>query len=128
MEPNMMKKQFAQFLVRWALNAAGLYVAGRFLAGMTYQNDWQVLFVTALVLAVINALVKPFLVILALPALILTLGIFSVVINGFTVYLTHLLYQPFEVNSFMTAVLAGMVVGLVNYIVTRVFDALVKEQ
>lgn len=124
----MMKKQFAQFLVRWALNALGLFTAAKFLTGMTYQNDWHVLFVTALILAVINALVKPFLIILSLPALILTLGIFSVVINGFTVYLAHLLYHPFEVDGFMTAVLAGMVVGLVNYIVTRVFDALVKEQ
>jgi putative membrane protein len=123
----MMKKQFAQFLVRWSLNALGLFVAAGFLQGVTYQNDTRVLLITALILAIVNALAKPFLIILALPALILTLGIFSVVINGFIVYVTHLLYGPFEVDGFVTAVLAGMVVGLVNYIVTRVFDALVKE-
>lgn len=85
------------------------------------------LLVAALVLSIINVLIKPLVVILALPALLLTLGIFSIVINGFMVYLAHLIYPPFQVSSFGTAVLAGLVIGLVNYIVTRVFDTLAPE-
>jgi putative membrane protein len=122
-----MKRQFAQFLIRWGLNIAGLYTAALFLSGVDYQEKWSVLLVAALVLSVINALIKPLVVIFSLPALLLTLGIFSIVINGFMVYLAHLLYSPFQVSSFGTAVLAGLVVGLVNYIVTRVFDALAPE-
>lgn len=86
------------------------------------------LLIAALILSVINALIKPLIVILALPALLLTLGIFSIVINGFMVYLAHLIYSPFQISSFGTAILAGLVVGLVNYIVTRVFDVLAPEQ
>lgn len=85
------------------------------------------LLMAALILSVINVLIKPLVIILSLPALLLTLGIFSVIINGFMVYLAHIIYSPFQVSSFGTAVLAGLVVGLVNYIVTRVFDALAPE-
>lgn len=123
-----MKRQFVQFLIRWGLNTAGLFTASLFLSGVTYQDDWLVLAVAALVLSVVNALVKPFVMILALPALVVTLGIFSIVVNGLMVYLAHLLYPPFQVSSFGTAILAGLVVGLVNYIVTRVFDLLAPEE
>lgn len=123
-----MKRQFAQFLIRWGLNTVGLFVAAHFLKGLSYQEEWRVLVVAGLVLSIINALIKPFVVILSLPALLLTLGIFSIVINGFMVYLAHLLYSPFQVSSFGTAILAGLVVGLVNYIVTRLLDVAVKEE
>lgn len=123
-----MKRQFEQFLARVALNSVGLFIASLFLKGVTYQDEWYVLVVAALVLSVINALIKPLVVILALPALVLTLGIFSIVINGFMVYLAHLVYPPFQISSFGTAILAGLVVGLVNYILTRLFDSLSPEE
>lgn len=123
-----MSRQLGQFIARWVLNSVSLFVAALLLSGVDYQGKWQVLVVAAFLLALINALIKPFLVILALPALVLTLGIFSIVINGFVVYLAHLLYPAFEINNFMTAILAGMVVGLVNYILTRVFDTLRTEE
>ena len=117
-----MKRQFVQFLIRWGLNIAGLFTAAHFLSGITYRNEWHVLLIAALVLSIVNALIKPFVVILSLPALVLSLGIFSVVINGLMVYLAHLIYSPFQVSTFGTAILAGLVVGLVNYVVTRLFD------
>ena len=122
-----MKRQFVQFLIRWGLNTAGLFTASLFLSGVTYSDQWHVLIIAALVLSIINALIKPFVMILSLPALVLTLGIFSVVVNGLMVYLAHLIYPPFQVSTFGTAVLAGLVVGLVNYIVTRIFDVTEQE-
>lgn len=122
-----MKRQFAQFLIRWGLNSVGLFTAAFFLDGVSYQNEWNVLLIAALVLSIINVLIKPFIVILSLPALLLTLGIFSIVINGLMVYLAHVIYPPFQVSSFGTAILAGLVVGLVNYILTRVFDTFAPE-
>jgi putative membrane protein len=122
-----MKRQFEQFLVRVALNTAGLFVAALFLKGITYQDQGYVLLIAALVLSIINVLIKPFVVILSLPALVLSLGIFSIIINGFMVYLAHIVYKPFQVSSFGTAILAGLVVGLVNYTLTRVFDAITPE-
>lgn len=123
-----MKRQFAQFLIRWGFNTAGLFAASQLLDGISYQREWAVLITAALVLSIINALIKPFVVILALPALLLTLGIFSIIINGFMVYLAHLLYSPFQVSTFGTAILAGLIVGLINYILTRLLDVAAKEQ
>ena len=123
-----MKRQFIQFLIRWGLNTLGLFAASRLLSGVTYKDQWHVLLIAALILSIINALIKPFVVILALPALVLTLGIFTIVINGLMVYLAHLIYSPFQVSTFGTAILAGLVVGLVNYIVTRLFDVFAPEQ
>ena len=122
-----MKKQFSQFLIRWGLNALGLFVAAHIISGISYQNKIEVLIIASLILSVINALIKPLIIILTLPALLITLGIFSVVINGFMVYLAHIIYEPFHVSSFWAAVLAGLVVGLVNYILTRIFDVLAPE-
>ncbi len=117
-----MKRQFAQFLARWVLNTTGIMIAAHFLPGVSYQNEWYVLVISALILSIINVLIKPFIIILALPALIVTLGIFSIIINGFMVYLAHLIYPPFQISGFWTAVLAGLIVGLVNYILTWAFD------
>jgi putative membrane protein len=122
-----MKRQFGQFVVRCLLNAAGLFIAAMFLDGISYQQDWQVLVIAGLVLSIVNALIKPMVIILSLPALVLTVGLFSIVINGLMVYIAHLIYPPFQVASFGSAVLAGLVIGLVNYIVTRVFDVLAPD-
>lgn len=123
-----MKRQFLQFIARCVLNVLGIFGAALLIDGIDYKESFAVLAVASLLLSLINALVKPLVVILALPALLVTLGVFSVVINGLMVYLVHVIYNPFEVSGFGTAILAGLVIGLVNYIVTRVFDTLAPEE
>lgn len=123
-----MIRQFTQFLARWLSNAVALFIASLLLSGVHYQNDWKVLVIAALILTIINSLIKPVAVILALPALLITVGLFSLVINGAMIYLAHLIYHPFQISSFWTAILAGMVIGLVNYILTRIFSALAREE
>jgi putative membrane protein len=113
-----MKKQFFRFLVRWFANSLGLYVAALIFNLVSYQDRLGVIAIAGLVLAVLNVLIKPILIIFTLPAIALTLGIFMVIINGFIVFLASWLYEPLQVSSFWSAVLVGMVIGLVNYIVT----------
>lgn len=123
-----MKKQFAQFLIRWGLNIGGLFVAAQLLDGISYQEKVHILILAALALSVINAMIKPIVIILSLPALLITLGIFSLIINGFMVYLANVVYPPFQVSGFSAAILAGIIIGITNYIVTRIFDILLKEE
>lgn len=123
-----MKKQFLQFLARVLANAAGIYVASLMLHQLTYQDSLRTLLVAAFVLALINAVIKPIVVIFSLPAYLITLGLFSIVVNAFMIYLVDLLYKPFELGSLGTAVLAGIIIGLVNYIVTRLFDLITPEE
>jgi putative membrane protein len=119
-----MKKQFIRFLVRWFANSLGLYLAAHVFDLVSYQNRLGVIAVAGLVLAVLNALIKPILIIFTLPAIALTLGVFMIVINGCIVFLASRLYAPLQVSSFWAATLVGMVIGLVNYIVSAVAQRL----
>ena len=67
-------------------------------------------------------IIKPILVVLSMPALLLSLGLFMVVVNGLTVYLVSLLYGPLTISKFWVAIATGIVIGLVNYLVTAILE------
>jgi putative membrane protein len=81
-----------------------------------------VILIAGFLLAIVNAIIKPFVVILSLPAILFSLGLFMIVINGLMVLLVSWLYKPLQVNNFGAAMLAGMVIGLVNYLVTTILE------
>ena len=111
-------------LIRWFVCALGLWIAARLLGSnrVTY-NDHMAIIVGGLILAVINVIIKPIVVVLSLPAILFSLGLFMIAINGLMVFLASWLYQPLHVKSFGSAMLAGMIIGLVNYLVTTIVDA-----
>lgn len=82
--------------------------------------------IAGLILAIINVIIKPILVIFSLPAIVLTLGLFMIVINGATVFIASKLYEPLMVTNFWAAMFAGMVIGLVNYLVTAILEDVKK--
>lgn len=116
-----MKQQLFVFLIRWALNALGLWVAVRLLG--TGYDDVDVTagfwgFVLAgLIFSIVNTLFKPLLVILSLPAILVTLGLFTIVVNGILVYLS-LALSPGISMSFINSIITGIILSLVNYIVS----------
>jgi putative membrane protein len=113
-----------RFLLRWAVCALGLWIAAGLLSGsISYHGSHLgTVIITGLILAVLNALIKPLLVIISLPAILLTLGLFMLVINGVTVYLASKLYSGLQLSSFGVAVLTGIIIGLVNYLVTAILE------
>lgn len=122
-----MKKQFLQLLVRIGANAAGIYVAAYYLSRISYGDSLEALLVSAVILSLVNAVVRPFVVVLSLPAYIVTLGLFSLVVNAGMLYLVDFFYAPFEVRGLLAPIVAGIIIGLINYIVTRLFDLVSKE-
>lgn len=120
-----MQRQFYLFLLRWLFNSIGLWVAARILSGhgINYNpDDGAVLFLVAgFVLSLLNALLKPLIIILSLPAILLTLGLFTLVVNGLTVYLAGKIVPGFEM-TFWAAILAGMIISLINYVLTSLVD------
>ena len=78
--------------------------------------------IAGFVLALVNVLIKPILVVLSLPAILLSLGLFMIVINGLTVLIASKLYTPLHIENFWAAIFAGMVIGLVNYLVTTILE------
>lgn len=118
-----MNKPFLRFLIRWIVCSLGLWVAAGLLSNsISYNDEFHVIVIAGLVLAVINVFIKPILVIFSLPALLFTLGLFMIIINGLTVYLASKLYEPLEITNFWAAVFAGMVIGLINYLVTTILE------
>ena len=120
-----MQQQFSVFLVRWALNSVGLWIAVRLL-GTGYENVevtagfWG--FVLAgLIFSLVNSIFKPLAVILSLPAILLTLGLFVLIVNGTLVYVS-LLIAPGISMSFFNSILTGIILSLVNYIVSAAVE------
>lgn len=123
-----MNKPLFRFLTRWLVCSLGLWIAASFLSNsISYNNKAGVIIIAGLVLAIINVILKPILVILSLPAIVLTLGLFMVVINGLTVFIASKLYHSLHVTNFWAAVFAGMVIGLVNYLVTAILEDVKNE-
>jgi putative membrane protein len=120
-----MKKQFFVFVLRWVLNSIGLWVAVR-IFGTGYSDSelitsmWVFLF-AGLIFSIVNAVLRPIVLILSLPAILLTLGLFTILVNGFMVYVS-LLLAPGLHMTFWNSVLTGIVLSLVNYIVSSALE------
>ena len=119
----LMNSAIFRFLTRWLVCSLGLWIAASFLSSsISYDSKLRVIIIAGLILAIVNVVLKPILVIFSLPALIFTLGLFMIVINGLTVYIASKLYEPLHVTNFWAAMFAGMVIGLVNYLVTAILE------
>jgi putative membrane protein len=120
-----MKRQFALFVLRWILNTIGIWVAVRLLGVSPASPDTTAMvstFVIAgLIFSIVNSVLKPIITILALPAILLTLGLFTLVVNGLMVYISLALAPNLSI-SFGDAIIAGIVLSLVNYIVSNALD------
>lgn len=119
-----MKTVLGRFLVRWLVCGIGIWLA-TFILGtnrISYGAQFQVIIIASLVLALINTFLKPLVVLLSLPAILFSLGFFMIVINGLMLLLASKLYSPLKVTNIGAAMVAGMIIGLLNYIVTRVLE------
>lgn len=119
-----MNNPFVRFLVRWFVCGLGLWIAAGILGAdkIAYQDSLLVIVVAGFVLAAVNTIIKPIVVILSLPALLFSLGLFMIIINALMLLLASKLYTPLEVTNFGAALLAGMIIGLVNYLVTAILE------
>ena len=115
-----MRGMWLRLLFAWLSNIVALFVAAWIVSGVDYGDDFWVLFIAALVFTTVNWLVKPLVIILALPALILTLGLALVLVNTLMLYLTDWIVPSFETGSFWSTLLAAIIVSLVNLILSLV--------
>lgn len=119
-----MKQQFLVFLIRWVMNSLALWIAVRLLSGSDFvsgPSGLGVFMIAGLILSLVNTFIKPIVVVLALPAILLTMGLFMLVVNGLMVYIALSLSPQIQV-TFIGAVIAGMVVSLTNYILSAILE------
>lgn len=112
-------------LIRLIINAVALWVATRLVPGISAEGDIGTLLVVALIFGLINAFIRPILSVLTCPLQILTLGLFTLVVNAVMLWLTGFVAQQlglgFSVNGFIPALLGGIIVTVVSIILTMVF-------
>jgi len=119
----------ARLLIRWAINALALWIAVQIVPGLNYVAESSVsLLVIALIFGLVNALVRPILVLLTCPLILLTLGLFILVINAIMLSLTVWLSGIFDLGLTSDSFLATLLGALVISIVSGVINLLVKEE
>jgi putative membrane protein len=113
------------FLIRTVVTATSLWVATVFVPGATIQppsgEDYIVaLAISAIALGLLNAIVRPLLLLLSLPITCLTLGLFIVVVNGLMLLILTLVpFTGFHVDNLLSAVAAGVVLSLTSFVLNR---------
>ncbi len=118
-----MKSPKTRFILRWLVSSLGLWIAAGLLNGkVTYDHRTGVIVVAGLLLALINTVIKPIVIILSLPAILFSLGLFMLVINGLMVLLVSKFYSAFQVHGLWPAIITGMIIGLVNYLVSTILE------
>jgi putative membrane protein len=114
-------------LLRLLVNAAALWVATRLVPGISFEGDWRALLLVALIFGVLNALVRPILFLLALPFLILTLGLFTFVLNALLLWLTSAISDAlqlgFHVSGFWAAFFGALVVSVVSVLLSMLLPS-----
>ena len=103
------------FLVHWLVVGVALWVTTQVVGGV-HVSSLQVFVIAALVLGLVNALVRPVITILTLPLTIITLGLFYLVVNGLAFGLAAALVPGFSVDGFGSAVLGALVVSIVSWV------------
>jgi putative membrane protein len=102
-----------RFLLKWFITAVAIFVVAN-VFGLIHIQNLAVLVLAALLLGILNVFVRPALLILTLPINVLSLGLFTLVINGFLLYVTAGLVSGFDITSFWKAMLAAFLISIVT--------------
>lgn len=114
-----------KFVIRWLINAVALFAAVWIVPGIDYLGEWTGILWLALIIGLLNALVRPLLKFLTCPLIILTLGLFTIVINTVMLLLTRTIGQSFGiglmVDGFWSALLGSLVMSVVSIVMSVIF-------
>jgi putative membrane protein len=107
--------KFMGILIRWLIYAVAIMLLTYVVPGISVKNFYSAL-LAALVLGLVNAVIRPLLILLTLPVNILTLGLFTLVINALMLWLVSSIVKGFDVKNFVAAFLGALILWLVGWI------------
>ncbi|HVJ58534.1 MAG TPA: phage holin family protein [Terrimicrobiaceae bacterium] len=108
------------FVIRWLVTTVAVLVAAHVIPGVSYEG-WGTLLGASLLLGIINAFVRPILLLLSLPWIILTMGLFIFVINALLLLLVSKIIPSFQVSGFWSAFFGAIVISLVSWLLSSFF-------
>jgi len=115
-----------RFLLHWATLALGLFIVTK-ITPITYSSPWDLVW-AALVLIFFNAIIKPILIIITLPAVLLSLGLFLLIINALLLYWVPVFVHGFQVPSFGWAFVGSIILSLITWAFTGVEKRTVQRR
>lgn len=107
-----------RLILKLLINAAALWVAAKLISGITLEGEFLTILLVALVFGLVNTFIKPILKILSFPVIILTLGLFTVVINAAMLGLTAAITAALSVADFWAALLGAIVISVVSTVLS----------
>lgn len=107
-----------KILARIALNGLAVVLAAQLVPGIHFSGDIPYLLLTGVVIGALNVFIKPLVTLLSLPLVVVTLGLFFIVINGALFYLAASLLSGLHIDGCMPAILGGLVLGLCNLLIS----------
>lgn len=111
-------------IIRLFVNAVALWGAARLVGGIELEGEFWPIVVVAAVFGLVNALIRPFLLLLSLPLLVLTLGLFTLVVNALMLMLTAALVNALTVDGFVAALLGSILISIISFL----FSVLLPEK
>ena len=109
-------------ILRWLLNSLALLVVAYLLPGFAISGIYAAL-VAALILGLVNAIIRPVLILLTLPITLLSLGLFTFIINAAMLWLVATIVKGFNIESFGTALLAAIILWLVGFLTNALLES-----
>ena len=121
-----------KFILRWTINAIALFLAVYFVPGINLESGWTSIIWLALIFGLVNAFLRPLLKLLTCPLILLTLGLFTLLINTFLFWLTGQVGQyfgvGFTIENFWAALLGGIVVTVVSVVLSLILKDELKRR
>ncbi len=120
-----MFQEISRLVIKWLINSLALFAAAYLVNGIYITDFWSGVAAAAL-LGIVNAVLRPVIILLTLPINVMTLGLFTLVINAFMLKLVSWIIPEVVVKGFWPAFWGSLVITIVSWVITMLFDAEVK--
>lgn len=112
----------ARFLARWLFNAVAIYLTTLIIKGIQVPEPMAVnTIIAALILGIVNAFIRPIVLVLTLPANILTLGLFTLVVNTLMLYLVAAATSSLQIANFLSAFIGALIIAVISIVLGHIF-------
>lgn len=116
-----------KFIITWLISSISLIIVAYIIPGISFTSFSVILF-SAIILGIINAIIRPLIIILTIPINIITLGIFTFFINALMFWIVHLIVPGFQITNFMTAFWGAIIYLIINLILNIIFTKDNKQE
>lgn len=108
------------FFLRWLFNAIAIVLTTRIIQGLQIP-DFTTALIAALVLGIVNAFIRPIVLLLTLPINLLTLGLFTLIVNTLMLYLVAAVVRSFVITNFWSALIGALLIAIISTLLSHIF-------